>query len=586
MKAGTHRRESGATMGVVIVCSFVLVLIIVGLFYITLFIGGEDETRNATQAGTLNVGKHVFTDAEFKVTLPDTQAAEQFKDVLDKDGKVGLANINRIWGKALLAEANAEQMQSIGLAGSSKTNADNMFDAASQINNQLFEKLNNKSNLYKVFENLSSQNSVRMLGNDAKVTHEGAWGTSYCNRGEVSNIEVPSADILPSTGSHEALKQKDNRIPGYTSVTVGGKKFSFVPFMDKEKTHLISKGEFDSNSASTKAPDAPDGSKAIPNAFSCQGHAINQKALNQAAVGFVLTNPQRLYKLSMPHTFVRIKLEKNTLTWLFNSPTPPVGDAVDKLVDAAPDKLKSAQDKLDHIDTKKIKIDHDGDGNHDNLKVAMEQYSGSYPFRPDIQSKTGTPVSAVCGTLMANGVTLGKEYLPPCLDTQLFGSKIESGNEEQLEQVLVNRMNQMTSETGKTFTKKDLHEVLKSKETGLAMQADMREYIMYSPDGKDVEVHTKEVAMAKCSWLAPMINEEPDGTEGGIAKLTSFFPLAPLLQVSVIPDPYCFPYFPPFGLLYVVIDNKWKPGSGYKGCLGTVTSKHHTDIYLWGIAGP
>ena len=586
MKPVVHRRASGATMGVVIVCAFVLVLIIVGLFYVSLFIGGEDETRNATQAGTLNVGKHVFTDDEFRVSLPSSTAGQQFSDVLDKDGKVGLANINRVWGKALLAEANAEEMQTEGLAGSSKSNADSMFDAASQINNELFEKLSNKANLYKVFENMSSQNSVRMLGNDAKVLHEGAWGNSFVNRGEVSNIEVPSAAILPSKGSYEALQSKDSRIPGYTALTVGGKKFSFVPFMDKEKTHLISKGEFDANAAATKAPPAPDGSKAIPNAFSCQGHAINQKSLNQAAVGFVLTNPQRLYKLSMPHTFVRIKLEDNTATWLFNSPTPPVGDAVGKLTKNAPDKLKSAQDKLDHIDTKKIKIDHDGDGNHDNLKVAMEQYSGNYPFRPDIQSKTGTPTSAVCGTLMANGVELGKEYLPPCLDTQLFGSKIESGNEEQLEQVLVNRMNEMTNVPGKTYTKDDLHDVLKSKETAAGMLANQKEYYMYSPDGTEVEVHTKEIAMAKCKWLASIINEEPDGNEGGISHLTSFFPLAPMLQVSVIPDPYCFPYFPPFGLLYVNIDNKWKPGSGYKGCLGNVTSKHHTDVYLWGIAGP
>lgn len=582
-----RRKACGAAMGLVAACALVLVLIVVAFFYISMFIGGADEAKNASSAGTLNLGKHILTDDDFKVDPSTVSTTNQFQDVVDNKGKIGLSNINAVWGKVLLAEANAEEMYSMDQGGDSKSHADMMFSDANNINSELVSKLTDTTKQIPLFEHMASQNSVRMLGSDSKVVAAKGdnWVSSEMSRGEVSNLDVPANAILPTDSSYSALQLKNNRLPGYTPISINGHKFCFVSFPDKERTHLVSRAEFDENKSSAKAISV-DWNKPVPNAFSCEGQAKNQQGYEEKAVAFVQANPQKIYKMSIPHGFLHIVLEDNDVTWLFNSPTPPVDAAAKKIVGNAPQQLQSAQKKLDGVDPEHFMIDHNGDGDADPLKVAMEQYDGSYAFRPDPQSKSGTPASAVCGTLVAEMVPLGKEYLPPCLDTALFGSKLDTGDYKYLEKMMVNRINQMISVPGTTFSTKDLHKLLQDAETAGWMQAEVHDYYIFSPDGKTIEVGTKERALMKCNWLASCIDHEPDGSNKTRAVLDSFFPLMPVVQVNVIPDPYCFPYFPPFGILYVQIKDKWQPGSGYDGCLGKITSKHHTDVYLYGVAGP
>ncbi|MBX9687319.1 MAG: hypothetical protein K2X27_11495 [Candidatus Obscuribacterales bacterium] len=319
------RTARGASMGLVIACCFVLVMIVVGLFYLSMFMGGADEIRNASSAGALNLGKHLIIDDEFKVDPAAIPDSDQFNDLFDKKGKIGLANINSIWAKALLAEANAEQMAADGQAGSSKANADAMFNTAKQISDLLADKVSDVSKQIPVFEKMSEQNSARMLGEEAQVKAlKGFWKTSLTDRGAISNLEVPGSAVMPSDSAYSALKLVDNRLPGYTTLQLNGKKFCFVPFADKERTHIISKSEFDENTEAAKAIDgAPDWGKAVPNTFSCQGASKNQNAAIQNAVACVVCNPQKVYKMSMPHAFLHIKLDDNTATWLMNSPTPP-----------------------------------------------------------------------------------------------------------------------------------------------------------------------------------------------------------------------------------------------------------------------
>lgn len=581
------RTEYGATMGLVAACALVLVFIVVAFFYISMFIGGADEAKNASTAGTLNLGKHLLTNDEFKTDPATVSTTNQFQDVVDSKGKIGLSNINAVWGKVLLAEANAEEMYSMGQAGDAKSHADMMFSDANNINSDLVSRLTDLSKQIPIFEHMASQNSVRMLGSDSKVLASKGdnWKSSEMSRGEISNLDVPVQSVMPSDASYSALQLKNNRLPGYTPLSINGHQFCFVSFPDKERTHLVSRSEFDENKASTK-PISADWAKPVPNAFSCEGAAKNQQGYSEKAVAFVQANPQKIYKMSMPHGFLHIVLEDNDATWLFNSPTPPVDAAAQKIVGSAPQQIQNAQKKLDAVDPDHFSIDHNGDGDADSLKVAMEQYDGSYPFRPDPQTKSGSPASAVCGTLVANMVPLGKEYLPPCLDTALFGSKLDTGEYDYLEKMMVNRINQMISVPGVTFSTKDLHKLLQDPETAGWMQASVHDYYIFSPDGKSVEVGTKERAIMKANWLSSTIDHEPDGANKTRAELSSFFPLLPFTQVNVIPDPYCFPYFPPFGVLYVQIKDKWQPGSGYDGCLGKITSKHHTDVYLYGIAGP
>jgi len=534
-------------MGLVAVLGFVLVMLTTAFFQLSMYFGGSKETRNAVDAGTLNAGKRAF---EVKVKALGADEL-QFIDVADSQGEFGLVNINRVWAKAMLAAANAQAMQSDGQAGGAVGHAGDLFDGARGISDRLSDKLNTETNLHNYFRDIGNANSLRMLGPNSELSvAAGQWETSLTDRGKETNIEIrdyimPSNAGLNAVNAVDATVAGDSRkwIPGYQPVSILGRDYCFVPFRAEEKTHLISGIEFKANQKSIQP--LPQWPNPVPNAFSCHGRTVANATYGQEAISYVVGNPQRRFKLAMPHTFVHIKLEDNKVTWLLNSPVPELGD------------------------------------NH----PSVEQYESTYPNRPDLASRSGTPTSAICGTLMANSVPLGTEYVPPTLDSALFGTALQVGNKSKLENALVQRINEMiTDPEAPKFTAAKLHSLLDDPACIAALQLDEEDYYIFSPDGKEVKVAPKAEAMADAPWIIPMINHAADGSAKEIMSIESNVPLIGLVQV--IPDPFCSIYIPPFGLLNVEIHADWKPGSGYDGCLGEVTMKHHTEVYLWGVAGP
>lgn len=539
------RNNKGAMLGLVAACGGVLTIVIFAFFTLSMFMGGGREIHNGTDAGALNVGKEVFTNRSFKVN----RQGSQYEDVADKNGEFGLANINAVWGRALLASANSESMRAEGLAANSKNNADRLFTEAKGISEELARKLNDESNQFEIFEEQANRNSVRMLGLDSVIKADQdaeSWQTSLMDRGQVSNIEVTTPEILPSEESYRALQLKNSRIPGYTPIRVGGRVFCFVPFADKERTHLVASSEFVANKVGVKPLAEPEWGEPVPNSFSCKGTCVDQMSLKHTALSCVVANPQRTYKLSMPHSFVHIKLEENRANWLFNAPDPRV----------------------------------------DGFNVGLVEKNSGYANRIDPTRKSGGGGSAVDGRLNGNLVPLGKEYSEsPSLETALFGSALENGDRSKLKKALVQRINQMIAVPGKKFSQDDLHDLLSNAQTGVSMQAGgAQDYYIYSPDGKEIAVDRVNEAVAKAAWLRPLIANEADG---GVAndyiKLSSDLILPPGI-VMVDPLPGANVVVPPFGRMNVEITDSWQPGSGYGGCLGKVVVSHRTKVFLWGVA--
>ena len=539
------RNTKGAVIGLVAACGFVLAIVVTGFFFLSTVIGGAREVHNATDAGALNLGKEIFTNENFKVKRENSS----FADLADKNGEFGLANINSVWGKALLLAANAEAMQETGLAGRSRENSDRIFSEAKSISEELARKLNTERSQYELFESLAGQNSVRMLGLESKAVaarESDCWQTALLSRGQASNVEVNAQEIMPSNSSYDALHIKEGFIPGYTPLAIGGKVFAFVSFPEKERVHLVSQEEFNQNTATAKPLAGPEWGAAVPNGFSCKGKSLNQFELSQTALACVFANPQRKYKLSIPHSFLKIKLARNRANWLFNSPDPRIN----------------------------------------GFNIGLVEKNGSYTNRLDPTNLAGGKGSAVDGELRGSFVPLGREFTEsPSLDTALFGSERENGNKERLESVLVQRINQMLSKPGSRFNKEDLHNLLRSNATAIGMQAGGdQSYYIFSANGSDVEVAQRQEAIARAPWLQNIIDNEPDGDiSDGFCSLASSLILPPGI-VLVNPLPGGNIVVPPFGRLAVDIQDDWTPGSGFQGCLGQVVSSHKSKVYLWGIA--
>jgi hypothetical protein len=513
-----RKRERGATLALVVICAFVLALIVVAYFQLSLFFGGSKEMRNTTDAGALNVGKQVFT----LKTSPQGGNEQQFDDTRDTSGQFGLSNINRAWARALMANINVAAMSSEGTwTGNASAHADSLYNAAQSISNRVADKVKDENNLHQFFENISSKNTLRMIGKNSttKALPGQDWRTSLVDRGIESNIIIKQEQI-PEGFNFSDLETKqasDNKtyLAGYKPMSVNNHNFTFVPFKVGERPHLISKNTFDTNTAGSNP--MPQWNNAVPNAFSVRGESQGQQGpLTHGAVSYVQTNPQRQYNLSVVHSFIRIKFEDNEGHWHLNG--IPVSDI-------------------------------------------------TYGFHTE--QKNTIPYDVGTGTLTGYA-SLGNEYIPPTLEKAIYALP---GNHAEVTKVLLQRCREMKHD----FTSGELTALLSSQ----PFLPGEQEYVIfgtgnYASNEYTLMVSPKSAANAMAPWLN--VNESADGSErNSIATEHSFG--APNFVWQVLAGVGCKP-----GPFWTTMDGKlhWAPSSGYNGCLGQLRIERETDMYVNG----
>jgi len=504
-----------------VVLSLVVVMMSLAFYQLTLYFGGGNEIRHAVDAGALNVGQKALT---IKV-YPETSDEHQFDDVDDSSNGFGLADINRVWGKALLVAANVEAMKSEGTyAGAAGDHAQQLFEAAQSLSNRLADKLNTPSNHYSAFKEIAAQNSVRMFGSDDKV-HDlpgAGWQTSLLDRGAESNLYISDGQLPDGfDDSKIKLTNKDGKrfFNGYQAMKILDRDFFFVPFKLGETTHLVSRSVFDANTKAAK--EIPGWEKPVSNAFSVNGQATDQRGYTHTAFACVQTNPQKPTALQIPKAFIRVKLGGNKITWTVNGLGGPS--------------------------------------------------STSYDYFPPGQTKTSSYWPVPTDGLIQGTVIVGNEFLPPTLEHALF--PIASVGSEATIKALLQRVREIKPDA----TKADLTAALES----CPILPGVTEYFICLISGN-------VVALEKTAATASSINvgADPDGTETTLTEETGppQFPNFVINPVTIIsttllglgsPTP-----LPSFATLNV--KHKWKPGSGYDGCLGELTVEHTTKAYLNG----
>lgn len=565
-------RSNGSAVIFGLVLALVLILIGVAFFGISMLMGGQNETKNAVDTGMLNVGKQVLDDSSvFLLPTPnqliyidvcnDATNGKSLLELLDGDidkkGQVTLRRINRVWAKALQIGINAEAADRDGYGGEGKSNAQLAFDGAKSISDRLADKLADKKKLYDYFDDLAKQNSVRMLGVKANVKSKPGndWQTAFMERDRESNITVaPPEYTLPPKFEMPNLVMKSSRkqipadgkdlwfLPGYTPIKLADRTFWQIPFLYDQAPHLVSGREF--NGMTQKAKPIGDWDKPIPNAFSGEGMvADGAKNATQKATSWVLTNPGQPFKMCLPHSFVRIKLDEMLCHWYFF----PLGPAADKVEFGDPTKYDFTQ--------------------------------------PQFQSGSKMPLGGpFCAYVQAgDSVQLGLEVFARSLDEVIFAAPGE-GNVTS-EAYLLNRANEMIGKVGKVITKDELHDCLNNFLTRGYLYAGQTEFYLFSADGETLEVLPKYLALIKAPWLVLFQGNEPDGKEMKIVDDADC--MATIVNnVSAKPLPKCILFPPPFGWGLWDKDIYWTPGSGYNSCLGNLRVKRWTEVYSVGIAIP
>jgi hypothetical protein len=372
MRVNSKQKQKGGTLAFAVVLILVIILIGIGFFALSLYFGGAQETKDAVNAGALNVAKKALT---INSPLSSDPSQKFFSDVVDSN-EVNLVTINRVWSKALFVAINAEAAKNDGgHDGTGGQSAAAAHDAAMAISDALAKQLNTPTNLYTYFDQYSQQNSVRMLGLGAQVQRNPTadWVNSYLERTYESNVEF--ANNIPSTFTNTssiftATKRKPQPgdaagrqwLAGYTPLHVMDQDFWQVAFPFEQKPHIVDRSFFTQNDQTPLTVGTSNWSTPVANAFGVAGTTQKTSSgLNETAVSWAETNPQKVYPMVFPNAFVRIVIKKNTLQWL---------------MDEAP------------------------------------MNSEDYGFISD--SKDSVPVYAECGDVRGTAY-VGNEYIPPTL---------------------------------------------------------------------------------------------------------------------------------------------------------------------------
>lgn len=560
-------RKGAIAFGVVL--AFILVILGVGFMAMMLYMGGQNETKNAVDAGALNIGKQVIDQASTGLSLikPDERLyydvtanqPNKFPPKLDID--VTMRRINRVWAKALLIGINADAAQQDGQAGSAVDNAQKAIDGAEGLSNDLQKEVVKNSKWRGWFDEIAKQNSVRMLGKDASMVplNSSQWQSSCMMRGAESNIQLSGAapfclppgytlnsDFYTTSTREPKPPGSEGRyfLKGYTPIAVAGKTVWTIPFPYDEKTHLVSGPKFEAEKPSAQPLSWE---KPIPNAFSASGDAVKSGGgMGEHASSWVIANPHEPFKMCIPHSFLKIHVEKPKTKWDFfmygGWVTAPYG------------------------------------GQEYNFK--------------EISSQVGPvmPLGGIgCSTSIAGEVSnIGLDVVGRTLDMLLFPPEFKLIGEDtsSVENYMVNRINEMVTDVGsaqKPLTADDLHKCLNDFKTILYLQK-WQDFYIWSEDGKTITCAPKEIACIMSPWLLlenNMIDNEPDGTEKKIVDENAF----PAPEVRGEPSSTPLPPIPkPWVNLFDLDwgiwkeDVYWTPGSGYNGCLGTIRLDRYTVI--------
>jgi len=331
------QRRHGAALGLAVALAMVLIIISVGLFSISMYFGGAHEATNAADAGALNLGKKVAT---IPIPLQPGLETAYFADVAD-NGNVTMANINRLWSKAMLTSINEYQMNAEGAEQNYNNHAlmdtVNMQTDMEKIDDRLRAATGDPTTLSQFYLDYASQNSLKMLGKNShmRVQNNAGWGQSFVDRAISTTYYESNIQVDP--GSQFPLNYDASKIPtvaptkdpnhrylrGYYSYitryfgAAGGVAYSLIPFRFAERPHLISQSDFNNNTDGKPLGALFDGHLPLPNAFSTIATGANDR-YGALATACVQVNPQKIYNLAMPGGYVRILIHKNNLQWQVN----------------------------------------------------------------------------------------------------------------------------------------------------------------------------------------------------------------------------------------------------------------------------
>ncbi|MCA9803946.1 MAG: hypothetical protein KC777_18375 [Cyanobacteria bacterium HKST-UBA02] len=502
------RRQSGASIALVLVCVFLIAVIIAACFNFGMVMGGSQQVRNAVDASVLNVSKEIV---QSKVP---TQSG--FEDCADTSGMVGVSNISRVWGKAMLINANAEEMVREGSAGQNTSGmADTSYGVANNINSSLVSKVEDRTTLNSYYRHMANTRFAGLLGfggPSLQRADDEPFDFAMVGRGGDSNLKFGQDQFPPSVSVQGNCS---SCMPGYQSMTVNGREFMLPTFPAGQMPKLLADGAF--QAARPEAMPLGGGPAAIPNAFASTGYVDGSRASIRASAA-ALANPQRQYVLAIPKAYVRLRYT-NSAKWI----------------------IKDGNDKEKLFKTTKYEMTP-------KVYHEVKQYKLKSGGKLDVWA------------------TLGVEYASPGLLQVL---KAIPGDY----QPALKKMAQRLREVDKDFTQSRLEALMDSVQID-----DDADYLIYpdysTPDFTSPVIKIgKENSKSLPQWLKTAASA--DGLDKALVQTPVYTdqPNTCHAERTEFSSSYVKYYTKVKGTI------NWQPGTGYTQCLGEMVSQTQTEVH-------
>jgi hypothetical protein len=506
-KKSFNRKPQGVSIFLVVASAALITALIVGSFQIMLIFNANQSIDQQVDAGALNVAKRVP-----EVTVP---APPIFNDCAGRGGQISVTNLSRVEGKAYLVNKNEEAMTADGEATDDSTrNAEQIHNEAQETNDALYHQLTSPAVLAHLFDALG------VSGVRAFTEH--GWETAYLNRGGQSNLtfdpkQFPGTNVsatpvngtTPVNGSGSG--NSGSFFPGYVPLNSNGMTFYFIPFKGQEMPHLIGGDLFTTNQGSPGGITNP-----IPNAFSAFGEAHSGSGTPLSAIAYAVANPQRQYRLAIPHAFISIQLE-NKAKWYVNN---------------------------DLVKTTSY-------GFSSETQNGVKDYPLQYDGKLNGYASLGNEFGGGAGTIWQ-----GLTSLP--------------GNYQQA----LNKMVQRIQEVKSDFTLADLQSLLQKQQ----LKKSTSEYLIYptyaSADLTDPVIQITPAGQQSSTWL-----KLPRTLDGSQHKILDQGPLQdyPNYCWDMVTGSSCHDANHYTKLTGEVL---WQPGTGFDQCLGELTINHITECHF------
>lgn len=305
-----RRNATGASVILVAVCAILLIAAIWCAFHFSMLEGGSTEVRNVVDAATLNVSKQAVF-----IKVPP---GPSYHELADSSGGIGLANINRVWGKAYLINANMQSMQALGQVGPNASgNAEESYQAAQQVNDMLVGALMNKEQLDQYFNQVANSRMARMINNTVATNPKKKWAVAMVNRGYESNLQMYPQQVPPSVPQPSNVNISGSTyVAGYNPFQSNNNTFTFTSFRLGEMPHLLGDQLFQQNRGDLNP--VPGAKNPVPNAWMEAGDSAVDANNGLEADACSVANPMRTYTMAIPYGYVIISFTNNS-KWYFDN---------------------------------------------------------------------------------------------------------------------------------------------------------------------------------------------------------------------------------------------------------------------------